>query len=244
MDCRAVILAGGKGTRMGSDLPKVLHKVKGKTLLAHVLDNTRKAGIEDIAVVVGHKYRQVMDSQRDQQLFYLQKYQRGTADAVKSASAFFRYSSLPVLVLLGDAPLISAKCIKKLYDYFTDEKCDMCVLSATLEDAARYGRILRGGNGEFLGIKEANEASEKELEIKEINSGVMIFTRDALRYALKHIKNNNSKKEYYLTDAVEVLLKRGCKVSAFDCGEPNVVVGANTPEELKRCEALYESAAL
>lgn len=240
MELNAIILAAGKGTRMKSDLPKVLNPLGDKPMVSHVIENARQAGVKDIAVVVGYKGDMVRQAVGDGVSCYTQKEQLGTADAVKSASAFFEGTETPVLILLGDAPLLSAKCIKDLFEYFTENEADLCVLTASVKDPAAYGRIKRDSSGNFTGIVEKADATDEELKIKEINSGAMLFTPGSLTYSLERIKNENTKKEYYLTDAVSILIAGGKKVLAYDCGDENAVAGANTREELAALEEIYQ----
>ena len=230
MELNAIILAAGKGTRMKSDLPKVLNPLGGRPMVSHVIENARRAGVKDIAVVLGYKGDMVRQAVGDGVSCYTQEEQLGTADAVKSASAFFEGTDTPVIILLGDAPLLSAKCIKDLFAYFTENKADLCVLTASVKDPAAYGRIKRDSSGNFTGIVERADATDEDLKIKEINSGAMLFTPASLSYSLGRIQNNNAKGEYYLTDAVTVLIAAGKKVLAYDCEDENAVAGANTKE--------------
>ena len=241
MDLNVIILAAGKGTRMKSDLPKVLNPLDGRPMVSHVIENARQAGVRDIAVVIGYKGDMVKEAVGDGVSCYTQKEQLGTADAVKSASAFFEGTSTPVLILLGDAPLLSSKCIKDLFDHYTVNGADLCVLTASVKDPAAYGRIKRDSEGNFIGIVEKADASDEELKIREINSGAMLFSPEALTYSLDRIQNNNTKGEYYLTDAVTILLAGGKRVLAYDCGDENAVAGANTREELAALEEIYQS---
>lgn len=240
MNVKAVILAGGKGKRMRSDLPKVLSTICGDTLIDHVIKNVREAGIDDIAVVTGYRSETVRESVGNGVEFYLQSEQLGTAHAVYSALPFFEKDDGYVIVLCGDAPLVSGDTIKALAEYSEQNNSDICVLTAVLDDAAGYGRIIRNEKGDFLGIVEKRDASPEEVLIREVNSGTMIFRADALRKALASImatKPENAQGEYYLTDTIAFTANNGGRVFAYRAEDPGVVLGANDRYELSLCEA-------
>ncbi len=239
MNVKAVILAGGKGTRMKSDMPKVLNTVCGDSLINHVLINLREAGVYDIAVVTGYKSEEVEKNVGSDVYFFHQSEQLGTAHAVACAKDFFKDSMDAVMVLCGDAPLIDSETLTGLINYFNSNSLDLCVLSALLPEGAGYGRIVRKG-GRFTKIVEKKDASPEELSIREVNSGAMIFSSSALLCALEHILStgaNNAQGEYYLTDSVEYLLGAGKRADAFVSPSPNAVMGANDRCELSLCEA-------
>lgn len=232
---KAVILAGGKGKRMHSDLPKVLFEINGQSLIAHVVQNAREAGIDDIAVVTGYKGDMVREALGEGISYYRQAEQLGTADALKSARDFFAHEDPPVIVLCGDAPLVDSDSILQLASYYEKHSLDMCVLTATLEDPANYGRILRDGKN-FERIVESRDANEEQLAIKEINSGTMIFNSGKLAQVLDEIKNDNAQGEYYLTDAVEIFKAKGFKTGALCIANADIVLGANDRYDLSLCE--------
>ncbi len=221
---RALILAGGLGKRMHSPRPKVIHEILGKPVIKWVIDVAKKAGIDDVAVVVGHNGEAVRNVVGDDVKVYFQPKQLGTADAVKCALEFLDGR---VVVLYGDAPLVKPSTVKKLME----SEADMTVLTADVKKPDGYGRIVRK-DGEILKIVEDVEASVEELKIHEVNSGIYAFNADALRYALKHITPNNQKGEYYLTDAVDILLKAGKSVDAVKIESELEILGMNTQEEL------------
>ena len=239
MNVKAVVLAGGKGTRMKSDMPKVLSSICGDSLINHVLKNLNEAGVSDIAVVTGYKSEEVEKNVGSNVLFYHQSEQLGTAHAVACAKNFFKDTDDAVMVLCGDAPLIDSETITGLINYFNSNSLDLCVLSALLPEGANYGRIVRQ-NGRFTKIVEKKDASFEELSICEVNSGAMIFSSASLLDALEHILSsgtNNAQGEYYLTDSVEYLLGSGKNADAFVSPSPNAVMGANDRYELSLCEA-------
>lgn len=245
MIVKAVILAGGKGKRMKSELPKVLSTICGDTLIRHVAANIREAGIGDIAAVTGYKSELVRGNAGDELEYFLQEEQLGTAHALNCARSFFENENCAVIVLCGDAPLVSGETIRELVSFFEDNEADICVLSAVLPDPAGYGRIIRDTNGNFERIVEKRDATPQQILISEVNSGTIIFRSAALTAALDEImshKPQNAQGEYYLTDTIEITAARGGKVFAFCAKDPNVVMGANDRYELSLCErAMRES---
>ncbi len=221
---RVLILAGGLGKRMHSPKPKVLHEILEKPLIKWVIDSAMSAGIAKIGVVVGHGSEEVRKTLDKDIEVYLQPQQLGTADAVKCAQSFLNGK---VVVLYGDAPLIKADTIRKLIS----SKADMSVLTAKVANPHGYGRIVRK-NGKIFKIVEEVDADEEVKKINEINSGMYAFESEALKFALSKIKPSNKKGEYYLTDAVEILLKNGYEVDTVEVNDPNEILGANTQKEL------------
>jgi bifunctional UDP-N-acetylglucosamine pyrophosphorylase/glucosamine-1-phosphate N-acetyltransferase len=241
----AVVLAAGLGKRMNSSLPKVLHKICGKTLIDHVIMNLAESNITDVAVVTGHGAEQVEEAvKREHQyvVFCRQMVQMGTAHAVSSAADFLKSKSGYALVLCGDAPLISAQIIGDLVQTATEKDLDLCILSAVLpEGPGAYGRIVRT-DGAVSGIVESRDASSEILKINEVNSGAYLFKISKLLEILPKIDNNNSQKEYYLTDAVKLFISKNYKVDAYACPNPKAVLAANDRYELSQCEeALRET---
>ena len=239
MKVKAVILAGGKGKRMRSELPKVLSTICGDTLIGHVTANIREAGIGDIAAVTGYKSELVRENAGEELEYFLQEEQLGTAHALNCARSFFEDEDCAVIVLCGDAPLVSAETITELVSFFEESGSDICVLSAVLPDPAGYGRIIRDGGGRFERIVEKRDATPEQVLVKEVNSGTIIFRSGALVSALDEIMSRepqNAQGEYYLTDTIEITASRGGRVYAFCAKDPNVVMGANDRYELSLCE--------
>ena len=170
---KAVILAAGKGTRMQSDLPKVVHTIDGKCLVDYVIEAAEGAGAEDICLVVGYKHEEVENtiSHKDDVTFVLQEQQLGTGHAVKCAKDFLGKEG-NTLILFGDAPLITSATLKQLLEHHIQHKNAVTVLSATIDDPTGYGRIIRNESGEFIKSVEHKDANEEELKSHEINSGM------------------------------------------------------------------------
>ena len=230
---KAVILAAGKGTRMQSDLPKVVHTIDGKCLVDYVIEAAEGAGAEDICLVVGYKHEEVENtiSHKDDVTFVLQEQQLGTGHAVKCAKDFLGKEG-HTLILFGDAPLITSATLKQLLKHHIQHKNAVTVLSATIDDPTGYGRIIRDAEGRFVKSVEHKDASPEELESREINSGMYIFDTKELKEALDKLTPNNAQGEYYLPDTLTIIKNKGLKVDAFALDDPEDITGVNDQEQL------------
>ncbi|OGB86816.1 hypothetical protein A3J44_03675 [candidate division WOR-1 bacterium RIFCSPHIGHO2_02_FULL_45_12] len=232
-----IILAAGKGARMKSDLPKVFHEILGEPMLTHVLNAVKGLAPQQTLVVVGHRRDLIMDYYKEWPIkFAVQEEQLGTGHAVMQAKPFLRDFSGTVLVLAGDVPLLSEKILKELVNFHCKNKAAATDLTALLPDAGNYGRVVRKPNGEMVKIVEKKDASPEELQIKEINTGTFCFDKEALFLALAEVKAENAQQEYYLTDTIEILCKKGLPVYAFRASDPSETLGVNTREELIKVE--------
>lgn len=229
---RAVILAAGKGTRMKSDLPKVVHTIEGKCLVDYAIDAARSAGAEDVCLVVGYKHEMVQEqiAHKDVQ-FALQEEQLGTGHAVKCAKEFLGDEG-ETLILFGDTPLITGETLKRLQEYHTKNGNAVTVLSAIIEDPTGYGRIIRDEDGVFVKSVEHKDATDVERTSCEINSGMYIFDTKELKEALEKIQPNNAQGEYYLPDTLTIIRDKGLKVDAFALDDPEDITGVNDQEQL------------
>lgn len=246
----AVVLAGGKGTRMKSPLPKVLHPVAGVPMILRAIHALQGAGTSEIRLIVGHGQnlvRQVVESTGVQ--CFEQKEQLGTAHAVSCAQV----DSLEgeVLIMNGDHPLVTTEDIKNLLESFRELKADVAVVTAVVKKPGDLGRIIRQKN-QLRAIVEARDASADTLKIREINTGLYIVKADLLKELLPKIKNENSKKEYYLTDLILLALEEGYSVQALRASS-RVAHGVNQQSELavatryvfrKKAEKLMEEGVL
>ncbi|MDA9718415.1 NTP transferase domain-containing protein [Planctomycetaceae bacterium] len=236
----AIVLAAGKGTRMNSDLPKVLHEAAGKTLLTWVLDALSDAGIHDQIVVVGFGGEKVRAhiGARSGVEFAVQHKQLGTGDAVRAAAPFIkstlaaRACSRPVVVVCGDSPLLRASSIRRLLEAFQSTGAACLLGTAITEDPTGLGRIVRNTNKQFVCITEEKDATETERLIQEVNMSTYVFAADKLLNALGKINTDNAAGEYYLTDCPRVLLNAGEQVDAVACLEPSESLSVNTPQQL------------
>lgn len=238
----AIILAAGKGRRMGGLYPKVLTKLKSKTLIDYVVDTVTQLDLEKIVLVVGFMKDEVISHfNRDDIHFAEQKQLLGTADAVRSALPELEGFDGDVMVLCGDVPLIPQKTLKDILAYHRDNKLQATVLSVELDDPARYGRIVRNSDNMLEAIVEAADANDEILKIKEINSGMFVFSIDALRQNINCIDSENAQGEYYLTDIIELLRKKGELIGAFLYkGKPELLFGVNSPEDIKNLEEFLD----
>lgn len=230
-----IILAAGKGTRMKSPLPKVLHPVAGRPMLEKVIVASKKAGATDLRVIVGHGQNLVRSVVEPMGVnCFVQEQQLGTADAVKSAKIDDIEGD--VVLMNGDVPLIEGEDIAKFLKTFRDEKCDLAVVTAVVKKPGELGRIVRHKES-LRAIVEAKDASADTLKIREINTGIFIVKGSILAEFLPKIQNHNAKKEFYITDLVSICIENECKVMAIK-GSPRVAVGVNNQEELARATKL------
>lgn len=230
---KAVILAAGKGTRMKSDLPKVVHTIEGECLVDYVIDAAVGAGAEEICLVVGYQSETVRETISHKEVtFAFQEEQLGTGHAVKCAKEFLGEDG-QTLILFGDTPLITADTLKRLREYHVKNENTVTVLSAMIEDPTGYGRIIRDAEGNFVKSVEHKDANEAERKSHEINSGMYIFDTRELKEALDKIQPNNAQGEYYLPDTLTIIKDKGRKVDAFALDDPEDITGVNDQEQLK-----------
>lgn len=237
MKLKTIILAAGKGTRMKSELPKVIHKVCGKEMVNHVITASSKAGSAETVVVVGHGAEKVQKVLMDGTATVIQEQQLGTGHAVLMAEKYINDNDR-ILVLCGDTPLINVKTISDFVHFHEDNRYAVSVLSAHIENPEGYGRIVRDSSGEFLKIVEQKDASKEERRISEINSGIYCFEGKALKSALSSLSNKNAQGEYYLTDAIEIIRNQGMKAGACDSACEQEIMGVNDRVQLAKAEMI------
>ena len=233
-----VVLAAGKGTRMKSARPKVLHPLAGKPLLKHVLDTARAMHCENLQVVVGFGAEAVeAELASDDTQFVLQKEQLGTAHAVHQALENLDTDAI-ALVLYGDVPLIRAATLEALVAMVDAD--NMGVLTCVVDNPKGLGRIIRDNAGQILRIVEEKDATDAEKAVKEINTGFMAIPVARLKEWLPRVGANNAQKEYYLTDLVELALADGCRVVTSVCEDQKEVTGINDRLQLAELERKYQ----
>ena len=228
-------MAAGKGTRLKSKHPKVLHEVGGKPLLAHVIAAAVKiVPPKDVYAIIGHEAERVRNAVAGAGInFVLQKEQRGTGHALMAArDVLAPYDT--VIVLSGDAPLITPETIERLRDFQASQKAAMTILTAVLHDPTGYGRVLRkpGKNAEVLAIVEQKSATPRQQKVREINSGFYAFAVKPLLAHIDELKPDNAHHEFYLTDMAATLVNARERVVAIEAGNPHEVLGGNTRAEL------------
>ncbi|HOK07236.1 MAG TPA: NTP transferase domain-containing protein [Syntrophales bacterium] len=235
----ALVLAAGKGTRMKSDLAKVLHPVCGRPMLAYVLDCAREVGVERIVVVVGHQAKEVRRAFADDDLVFVeQERQLGTGHAVLQAAGAFDGYRGDVLILCGDVPLLRPATLRSLLDDHRRQGAAVTVMTVFLDDPGSYGRVLRDADGSVRGIVEARDCTGRELAVGEINTGIYCADASFLFDAVGRIGNDNAQGEYYLTDIMAIAHSSGLKTAAFVAPDPREVMGINTPEDLAEAERI------
>jgi bifunctional UDP-N-acetylglucosamine pyrophosphorylase/glucosamine-1-phosphate N-acetyltransferase/UDP-N-acetylglucosamine pyrophosphorylase len=235
----AIVLAAGKGTRMKSDLPKVLVPVAGRPMLRYVLDSLRAAGVNRLVVVVGYRSELVREELKEAPdvEFAEQTEQLGTGHAVMMCRDQLAEHNGPVVVVAGDSPMLQADSVAALLKEFAARPAACLLGTVSRDDPHGYGRILRDAAGHFTGIVEEKDATPEQKAIREINVSTYVFNAADLLWALDHLRADNSQREYYITDCPAILLAAGKRVEALSILKPCEALSINSPEELARVEA-------
>ncbi len=235
---RAIVLAAGKGTRMNSARPKVLHEAAGRPILHYVLDLCAELGAETV-VVVGHQAAAVREacSSWPRLGFATQEPQLGTGHAVQIAlGALPAAETLPVLVLAGDVPLLRAETLRALCALREDTGAAAALVSFRTSAPGAYGRVLRDGAGRISGIIEAKDANPEQLRVDEVNASLYVFDGEKLGATIQHLRPNNAQGEFYLTDVIGLMVAKGERVEALIMSDPSEATGVNTTGELSGVE--------
>ena len=239
----AIVLAAGKGTRMRSETPKVLHKILGKPIIRHIVDSVKEAGITDIVTVAGFGSSLLKNAVNDTKVA-VQKRLLGSADAVVTAKKAIGKNVHDILIICGDTPLIKGKTIKALIEKHKSSKASLTLLTAKLKDPRPYGRVVRGSDGKILKIVEETEASLYEEVINEINVGTYCFSAKDLYEALSEIKPDNKKKEFFLTDTIGILRGKGKIIESVSAEDPDEAIGVNTRKDLAQATTILKENIL
>ena len=240
-----LILAAGKGTRLKSTLPKVLHQLAGKALIEHVVEAAGPLNPSAICVVVGYEAARVQNALSHFPLqFAIQEPQLGTGHAVQVAGTFWKPHEGDLLVLSGDVPLISTQTLERLLSQHAQSNASVTLLSTNLTAPAGYGRVVRSADGDVERIVEHKDATDEERRISEINTGIYCFVIADLARIIDQLSAENSQKEYYLTDCIGLLKKQNKRVSAVVCQDPSEVSGINSRAELAELERLVRQKKL
>lgn len=236
----ALILAAGQGKRIKSNLPKVLHKVCGKEMVNHVIDNMKKANIQDIDIIIGKGAELVKAKTESRNVSYsLQEEQLGTGHAVKCAKSFLEGKDGVVAVFTGDAPLTTVETINELIEEHISKNNSATLLSAYVDDPTGYGRIIRDGD-EVLKIVEHKDCTEEELKVNEMNAGMYVFNIKDLISSLDKLSNNNAQGEYYLTDVIGILKEENKRVGAVVTNYEETI-GVNSRAQLAEAEEVLRN---
>jgi|TARA_B100000073_G_scaffold343347_1_gene347993 UDP-N-acetylglucosamine diphosphorylase/glucosamine-1-phosphate N-acetyltransferase len=238
-ELRVVILAAGKGTRMNSDLPKVLHKLKDKPLIDYVIDESELLNPKEILIVVGFKKERVIKhtESRINLRYATQMEQLGTGHAVLQTNKLLKNEKGHILILYGDVPNIKASTLQPIIDDHIINNRDLTLITAEIDDPTGYGRIIRDKNGNLLKIIEEKDCSDNEKKIKEWNPGIYIFKIPEVFEILNNIKTNNASKEYYLTDAIGLAQQSNMQIKAIKITNSDELIGVNTANQLKELES-------
>ncbi len=234
----AVILAAGKGTRMYSDLPKVLHKVAAKPMVKHVIDTAHALNAKNIHLIYGHAREIMQDALKDEKVNWVyQAEQLGTGHAMQQAEPFFEDDE-NIVMLYGDAPLIQPETLQKLIAAKPEN--GIALLTVVLDNPTGYGRILRNEQGEVVGIVEQKDANDAQKQIREVNTGVMVSSGKDFRKWLGRLNNNNAQHEYYMTDVIALAKQDGEQIVAVQADDFMEVEGANNRLQLAALERYYQ----
>ncbi len=230
----AIILAAGVSSRMNTQMAKVLHEVCGRPMLAYVLDACREAGVDKMYIVVGYSIERVQErfAGATDIIWVRQKEQKGTADAVLCCREHLKDFTGETLVLCGDGPLIRAKTLKTLIEKHRTSQSAATLATAILDDPTGYGRIIRDAYSNIQGIVEETDCTDEQRDIKEVNPSYYLFNNKVLFEAAEKVKPDNIKKEYYLTDALSLIIATGHKVMAVTAVRPEEAMGVNSRAEL------------
>ena len=230
MDIKSVILAAGKGTRMKSETPKVLHEIFGKTLVGYVLDNVKNITSENF-VIVGHHAEEVesfVKKNYDNAKTVLQTPQLGTGHAVSMVCPMLENYKGLILILCGDTPLITEETLKKFIDFHKSQKSDLTVMSTIFENPTNYGRIIREADNTLKCIVEEKDATPEQKAVKEVNAGIYCIDWAKVQPAFSQLTSNNAQGEYYLTDIIEWGKKNSLNVNAFILENNEEIFGINS----------------
>ena len=238
-----VVLAAGKGKRMKSDLPKVLHLIHGRPMISRLLDTLIPLGFKHLIAVIGHKGEMVKEELSSRQVeFVWQREQLGTGHAVMMAEDNLKDFDGITLVAAGDVPFLSAASINRLLEVHQKTRASATCLSAVFDDPTGYGRIIREGvSDKLVDIVEHADASDEIRSIGEVNSGTFCFDNRALFESLESIDQDNAQGEYYLTDVVKIMNNKGLRVSVTPALNPDEVLGVNSLDQLEELAKKFDT---
>lgn len=234
----AIILAAGKGTRMKSDLPKVLHPILEVPMIQYVIDELKSSGVDQCIAVIGHKAEMVKDCLKEQVEYVYQLEQKGTGHAVIQAKSILENKDGMTLIVCGDVPLTKATTFTALIETHLKDGNQATIMSAIEENPKGYGRIIRNALGHVEAIVEEKDATEAQRLVKEINVGTYCFDNRLLMEALDLIQPNNVQNEYYLTDVIKILNSKNYQVGSMILDDVEESIGVNDKLTLSKVEAM------
>jgi len=235
----AVILAAGKGTRMKSDIPKVLHQIHGKPMISYVIKVVENLRCNPVVVIVGFQEEKVRETLKGKKIIFVtQKEQLGTGHAVLQAESALKNFRSDILILYGDMPLLKLQTLRDFIDDHMTVNAELSILTTITDNPANYGRVVRDEDFRILKVVEEKDASEEEKNIKEINTGIYCVNKNFLFTALRRLKPENKQGEYYLTDIVAKAVERGIEVNSFKVEDEREFIGINTIDELRKVEEI------
>lgn len=246
MDIKSVILAAGKGTRMKSETPKVLHKIFEKPLLGYVLDNIKTITNENF-VIVGHhadEVKEYVEKNYQNAKTVLQTPQLGTGHAVSMVLPYLKDFKGQVLILCGDTPLITSETLNKFVEFHNSNNSDLTVMSTIFENPTNYGRIIREPDGSLKCIVEEKDATPEQKAVKEVNAGIYILDWAKIAPAFSQLTSNNAQGEYYLTDIIEWGKKNNLRVNAFILENSDEIYGINSRKNLAEATRIMNTRKL
>lgn len=239
-----IIMAAGKGTRMKNpDIAKVMYEIAGKPMISHVVELSKKLKPSRILVIVGWQRNSVVDyfAVKENNIEFVDQLQQlGTGHAIMQTESYLADFEGNVLILSGDVPLLTEQTLDGLLKHHNESSSSATIVSAEISNPTGYGRIIRSKDGTVIKIVEQKDASDEELSVREINSGIYLFDIVKLFEALKHIKPVNAQGEYYLTDVFEYFWKNRWKVSALKTNDSNEIMGINDLEQLEEARKLFD----
>jgi bifunctional UDP-N-acetylglucosamine pyrophosphorylase/glucosamine-1-phosphate N-acetyltransferase len=237
----SIVLAAGQGTRMKSDLAKVLHSLLGRPLIHYVMDCVMEVGFTRNLIVIGFQKDRVRDVLKDYPVEFVdQDEQGGTGHAVQLALRHIRETDGAVAVLSGDAPFLRSSTLRSLLAEHISSGCDCTVLTAAVENPEGYGRIARDSSGNIVAIVEDADCTDEQKHIGEVNSGMYCFRLASLVSCIELLRNDNAQDELYLTDVVRIMHSKGMTLGTFAAGDWREILGINTVEQLKQGERILK----
>ena len=240
----AVILAAGKGTRMKSELPKVLHPILGKPMVSYIVDACRKAGVERTILVIGHKADLVRETLGPDHEYVEQGQQLGTGHALLTASESLKDFKGDILVLAGDTPLLTGNILKKLIKKHKTKNASATMMTAVIDPPPAYGRVIRDESGRILRIVEDRDATREEKAVTEVNTSHYCFSAEKILPLLSSLDTRNDQGEYYLTDVIHLLARRNETIETVASDDPNVLMGINSRKDLSQVSKLLKNQIL